>query len=79
MISVEEAKNLVLTGVFKQQKVMLNIQSALNFFLADDIIAGISVPLFNQSAMDGYAFKFQDVNKSLNIVDEVAAGYFITV
>ncbi|MBI2281371.1 MAG: molybdopterin molybdotransferase MoeA [Bacteroidetes bacterium] len=74
MISVEEAKNLVLTGVFKQQKVLVNIQSALNFFLADDIIAGFSVPLFNQSAMDGYAFKFQDVNKSLNIVDEVAAG-----
>lgn len=74
MISVEEAKNLVLTGIFKQKEVMLNIHSALNYFLADDIIAGISVPLFNQSAMDGYAFKFQDVNKSLNIVDEVAAG-----
>ena len=74
MISVEEAKNLVLTGIFKQKEVMLNIHSALNYFLADNIIAGISVPLFNQSAMDGYAFKFKDVNKSLNIVDEVAAG-----
>jgi molybdopterin molybdotransferase len=29
--------------------------------------------------MDGYAFKFQDVNKSLNIVDEVAAGDVRTV
>lgn len=79
MISVEEAKNLVIYNVDKQQKMLLDIHSALNYFLADDIIAGFSIPLFNQSAMDGYAFKFKDVNQALKIVDAIPAGDVRTI
>lgn len=79
MISVEEAKNLVFCNVDKQQKKQLDIYSALNYFLADDIIAEISVPLFNQSAMDGYAFKFKDANQVLKIVDTIPAGDVRTI
>lgn len=74
MISVEEAKNLVLIRVDKQPKMFLSIKNALNFFLAEDIFAPICIPLFNQSAMDGYAFKFQDLNRKLTIIDTVPAG-----
>lgn len=74
MISVEEAKNLVLCNVDKQKKILLDIHAALNYFLADDIIAGFSIPLFNQSAMDGYAFKFKDANQTLKVVDTIPAG-----
>lgn len=74
MISVEEAKNLVLCNVDKQKKILLDIHVALNYFLADDIIAGFSIPLFNQSAMDGYAFKFKDANQTLKVVDTIPAG-----
>lgn len=79
MISVEDAKNLIITTVCKQQKVLLNIQSTLNYILADDIIAPFSVPLFNQSAMDGYAFKFSDVNQLLKVVDTIPAGDVRTI
>ena len=74
MISVEDAKNLVLSNVDKQPKMFLSINNALNFFLAEDIFAPICIPLFNQSAMDGYAFKFQDLNRMLTIIDTVPAG-----
>ena len=79
MISVEEAKNLVLCNVDKQKKIQLDIHSALNYFLADDIIARFSVPLFNQSAMDGYAFKFKDANQTLKVVDTIPAGDVRTI
>ncbi|MGE0561862.1 MAG: gephyrin-like molybdotransferase Glp [Flavobacteriales bacterium] len=74
MISVEKAKNLVLTNIQQQEKKRVAINSALNYFLAEDILAPVCVPLFNQSAMDGYAFKFEDVQQQLIIVDTIPAG-----
>lgn len=74
MISVEEAKNLVLTNIQQQEKKRVVINSALNYFLADDVLAPICVPLFNQSAMDGYAFKFEDAHQQLTVIDTIPAG-----
>ncbi|MFN2440569.1 MAG: gephyrin-like molybdotransferase Glp, partial [Chitinophagaceae bacterium] len=44
--------------------------------LAEDVYALVSIPAFNQSSMDGYAFSFNDwqTNKSLKIKGEMAAG-----
>ncbi len=74
MISVEEAKNLVLNNIQQQEKKRVAIHLALNYFLADDVLAPICVPLFNQSAMDGYAFKFEDVHQQLTVIDTIPAG-----
>ncbi|MDG1475845.1 MAG: molybdopterin molybdotransferase MoeA [Vicingaceae bacterium] len=74
MISVEEAKTLVNQNVFPLNQVEINVDDALDFYLAQNIIAPISVPSFNQSAMDGYAFSFGNINNQLPIVEEIAAG-----
>jgi molybdopterin molybdotransferase len=74
MISVEEAKEFVRQNVFPLRIKAVRVVDALDFYLAEDIIAPISVPSFNQSAMDGYAFSFENIDKNLPIVDEVAAG-----
>lgn len=74
MISVIDAKTKVLQNVFPTQVVTKNIKESLNSYLAEDVIAPVSIPLFNQSAMDGYAFKFEDKNQPLLLVEEVAAG-----
>jgi len=74
MISVEEAKDIVSATVVKREKKQLTTISALNYFLAEDVFAPICVPLFNQSAMDGYAFKFDDVHQQLKITDTIPAG-----
>lgn len=79
MISVEEAQNLVLSTINQQPKKQVSINASLNYYLAEDIMAPIGVPLFNQSAMDGYAFKFKDVNQALKVVDTVPAGDVRTI
>ena len=74
MISVEEAKELIKETVSPLTIKEVSVVDALDYFLAEPIIAPLSIPSFNQSAMDGYAFCFEDINQSITIVDEVAAG-----
>ena len=74
MITVQEAKHKIMENVTPSKMITVNVPNALNFYLAENIIAPVSIPLFNQSAMDGYAFKFEDINLPLTIVDEVPAG-----
>ena len=74
MISVEEAKELIVQHVSPLTIIEVNVVVALDFYLAESIIAPISIPSFNQSAMDGYAFCFDDISETLIVVDEVAAG-----
>ena len=74
MISVEEAKNLVNQNIFPLNQVEINVTDASDCYLAEDIIAPISAPSFNQSAMDGYAFSYESINKQIPIVEEIAAG-----
>ena len=61
MISVKEAKEILIANCCKSQLIEVSLFDSLNLFLAEDIFAPINVPSFNQSAMDGYAFKFSDI------------------
>ena len=74
MISVNQAIEIVKQngGVGASQKMHLN--EALHLFLSENVYAPIPVPSFHQSAMDGYAFKFKDIDFALEIVDEIPAG-----
>lgn len=74
MISVEEAKERIKKSVLPLVVIEVNVINALDYFLAESIIAPISIPSFNQSAMDGYAFCYENLGQSITIVDEIAAG-----
>lgn len=74
MISVKQAKEILIANCCKSQLIEVSLFDSLNLFLAEDIFAPINVPSFNQSAMDGYAFKFSDIESKITIVDEIAAG-----
>jgi molybdopterin molybdotransferase len=76
MISVDEAKKLVTTNSSLLPSCVSTLENAIGHVLAEDIYAGIDIPAFNQSAMDGYAFCFDDLttSKELTIIGEVAAG-----
>lgn len=74
MITVEEAKQLIEASVSPLAIKEVDVIDALDYFLAEHIVAPISIPSFDQSAMDGYAFCFEDVNQPITIVDEIAAG-----
>lgn len=74
MITVERAQELISKNVRKSIVRKQSIDNVVNLFLAEDIISRFDIPMFNQSAMDGYAFKFADKDESLTVINEVAAG-----
>lgn len=70
MITIEKARELISqnTSQFGEEKVLL--QKALGHFCAEDIIATMDMPSFAQSAMDGYALSFEDVQKNIPLYNE---------
>ena len=76
MISVAEARNLLKSTIGILAPVRCRLQDACGLVLAEDVYAGISLPPFQQSGMDGYAFCYSDylTAKEFFICGEVAAG-----
>src|SRR5881394_3333472 len=50
------------------------IRDALGRVLAEEIVPGIDVPAHDNSAMDGYAVRFADIEKSLKEIGTALAG-----
>ena len=78
-ISLEKAVSILekrIKCIKKTQKIKLD--QALGRILSKDIISKINVPSFNNSAVDGYAFKHSDLNKksetSLKLFRRIIAG-----
>jgi molybdopterin molybdotransferase len=76
MIHVTEAKKLISQNVDALPETRISIKDAAGLILAEDVLAPIDVPPFDQSAMDGYAFEFDSWNrlKKLPVLGEIPAG-----
>jgi molybdopterin molybdotransferase len=76
MINVLEAKQLISENCNIQKTELLPLLEANGSILAEAIYAPIDTPPFDQSAMDGYAFSFQnwDGSSVLMVIDEIQAG-----
>ncbi|MCG9479215.1 MAG: molybdopterin molybdotransferase MoeA [Actinomycetia bacterium] len=77
MISVEEAKRLVLDSRFECKIIKTPILDSLGKVLAEDIAASEDIPIYDNSAMDGYAVIANDVkgaDKSYPITLMIAGG-----
>ena len=79
LLSVAEAEQLIAAGVNPvsgRQRVPL--REALGRILAAEIVAPLNLPPFDNSAVDGYAVRADDIDpahqRRLIIVDRVAAG-----
>ncbi|RXJ87457.1 molybdopterin molybdotransferase MoeA [Arcobacter sp. CECT 8985] len=53
---------------------IIPIEQSINRISAQDLYADFALPKFDNSAMDGYAIRFDDRNNQLNIIDTVFAG-----
>jgi len=73
MISVQDALKTIDQNVKMGRSVLMPLQNALGLALADDVFSPINMPPFAQSAMDGYALKF-DGNSTFTVIDEIKAG-----
>jgi len=74
MISVKEAKQIILNTPLPKKSELLAVQDAHGLLTSRAIRATISIPNFAQSSMDGYAFKLEDRESPLEIIGEMAAG-----
>lgn len=77
MINYNEALEIIKTEV---SKIKLNIEEvdiyeSYNRILAEDVIADIDLPPFDNSAVDGYAIKYSDKTQ-WEIIGEISAGNF---
>lgn len=76
MIASEKALE-ILKGASKNLKTeILPLLQCLHMVSAEEVSAPIDVPSFDNSAMDGYAFRFSDYNEGevLKITTEIQAG-----
>jgi molybdopterin molybdotransferase len=83
LLPVAEAERLIGAGVnpvFGRETVPL--RGALGRVLAENIVAPVNLPPFDNSAVDGYAVRGDDIHggreQRLTIVDRVAAGHAAT-
>ena len=61
MRSVEEHQRVIARLISPRQAGGAPLADALGLVLADDVIAGLSLQVFDNSAMDGYAVRVEDV------------------
>lgn len=57
--------------------IRLNLTQALNHVLATDVTSPVALPLFTQSAVDGYAMRQQDIDAGIRefaLIGEIRAG-----
>lgn len=74
MLRVDEAQERVLAAAVPLVAVETPLARASGRFLAEDVVAQLTQPPSDVSAMDGYALRFADLAGPVRIVGESAAG-----
>ena len=75
MVSVKKAQRLILDNVRKGLAARAATLDCVGRILAEDIISPEDFPRFRQSAMDGYALRFEDLDKAvLKVSGKIFAG-----
>ena len=74
LISIDEARRLVLERVERLPAESIRLEAAQGRVLVDDAPATVDLPPFDSSAMDGFALRSADTPGRLPVVHRVAAG-----
>src|SRR5512137_107269 len=81
MLSVAEARDLILARILPVQSTLISLQDAAGRILAEPIIAEIDLPPFDNSSVDGFAVYAADVASvnvdrpaTLSVVGDIPAG-----
>lgn len=82
MISVDEALKNIIKDIKVLQPVEVGLMDSLGLVLAEDVHSPIDIPIFDNSAMDGYALIDTDITNAtkespvvLEVIADLAAGY----
>lgn len=81
MITVEQHRERILAAVRPLEAVRMPLTGALGRILREPVLSAVDLPLFDNSAMDGFAVRFDDVSSasadspvSLEVVADMPAG-----
>jgi molybdopterin molybdotransferase len=81
MITVADAIDQILQTISPLGLERVNILNALGRVLGEDVTAGRNIPPIDNSAMDGYALRFQDTTGAspqhpvlLDVIEDIPAG-----
>jgi molybdopterin molybdotransferase len=74
MLSFDQAFEIVLGSASEVGAERVDISSALNRVLAEDVRSDVDMPPFNKAAMDGYACRRQDLVNELAVIETIPAG-----
>ncbi|GAA9075541.1 molybdopterin molybdotransferase MoeA [Helicobacter pylori] len=75
MVSFKEALKIHSSIPLKPLEIeVISLFESIGCILAEDIICIHALPKFNQSAMDGYGFKMQDLGKKTQVIQHIFAG-----
>ncbi|HEY6785071.1 MAG TPA: hypothetical protein VI159_08965, partial [Gemmatimonadales bacterium] len=79
-LAAEAAARLILEQVRPLNPVRRPLADCRGLVLAEDVLAPIAVPPWDNSAMDGYALRGEDsrAGATLRVIEEVRAGGFPT-
>lgn len=82
MISVEDALSLILSQIKAMGTERVDITSSLGRVIAEGIYAKRDNPPWDNSAMDGYAVRYEDIKRAtkekpaiLTVIEDLPAGY----
>jgi len=82
MITVDEALDKILSHIRPLGFEKVSILDALGRVIAEDICANRNIPPLDNSAMDGYALRFEDIQKAsqehpvlLEVIEDLPAGF----
>ena len=73
-ICIDEALKIIELNVKKVSVEIIPIENTQNRICATDIYATLSLPTFNNSAMDGYGVKLNNNNSKVKVIDTILAG-----
>jgi len=78
MLNYKEALDKIFEQIssISKTKELVKLDDSLGRILAEDVISDIYLPPFNNSAMDGYAIKYQSDMRCWAVVDEISAGNY---
>lgn len=75
LMSVEQARQIIFQNIQPlTDRLTLPLQEILGQVLCEDIISGVDVPAFDNSAMDGYALRYADL-KTTNKLKQVGKSF----
>ncbi len=74
MVNIDEALDIIYKRVGQKSRDIVPIEDSIGKIVATEYRASFDLPRFDNSAMDGYAVKLVDANRSVRVVDTIYAG-----